>query len=668
MPLLRHLVSEILRVPALGRRRAALWVVLASLAAAGCGGGGLPSGPVVNSPGGSGPPPTRQVKVKVTVTIAQPGGIGPDYVSVNTKSLVIELMSVDGGGVTGVNPTTIETSARARNCTPSTKTMVCTGTAQGSPGNDVFAVTTYDGANATGEVLSVGSASAKVASNGALHISNTLPLTLDGVIASLRLAVSPDWAKRGKSATATIALDALDASGAQIVGPSKYASPIVLTVQGDNHNAFTLHEGRQSGSSLTIVKPVAGLALHYDGNAQASPVTLSATVDGPSIGASAAFKLHGKQPPPPVGTIYALNLGSNSGRSATVTEYDGKAGGNVAPKRTLQLSTKLYARSIALDSAGNLYVGYFDNQFGFSPSSGSPDAGNEIAIYAPGASGNGQPTAVLTADKTSKTKLFPLFVDFDSAGDLVTYGATAVDGNNGGDAVLTYAPGSTKAAAPLHGWNFSSPTVDYSGPTGLALDGAGNFYVNGALHTSLGPSYGLFVAAASDVGNPSADVARTIPWDSTTELNPGVTGNVALDDSGEIVIANSSVEGSGSTASCQGRANVFAAGATGGTTDVKPLRVLNLSGIFTQNSDCDSPRSILAPFFPSIAFYGTSLFVADDFNDAIAVYPGGSRGTVKPTLRIAGSSTGLNAPIALAITSNSGRAAARPARPLTHSR
>ena len=77
----------------------------------------------------------------------------------------------------------------------------------------------------------------------------------------------------------------------------------------------------------------------------------------------------------------------------------------------------------------------------------------------------------------------------------MTYGATAVDGNGGSDAALTYAAGSAGAAAPLHGWNFASPTIRYAGPTGLALDAAGNFYVNGALHTSLGPSYGLFVAS-----------------------------------------------------------------------------------------------------------------------------------------------------------------------------
>jgi hypothetical protein len=183
------------------------------------------------------------------------------------------------------------------------------------------------------------------------------------------------------------------------------------------------------------------------------------------------------------------------------------------------------------------------------------------------------------------------------------------------------------------------------------LDSAGNFYVNGALHTSLGPSDGLFVAPAADDSNPSVSPSRTLPWNSETELASGQTTNIALDSSGEISIGNWIREGSGSTSSCQGRTNVFAAGSTGGTTDVAPLRVMTLDTVFTSNSQCVSISNPLAPFFPSIALYGTSLFVADDFNNAIDAFPASSQGTVKPALRIVGSATQLNAPIAVVITS-----------------
>ncbi len=649
-------------------RRIALAAAFALLTA--CGGSpNTPSGPVVGSGGGDpGPGPTHIVKVQVKVTIPgrSSGNVRPDYVSSNTESIVIQLVSVNGGGVTGIDATTIDTVGKAPGCVGDNGGVICSASASGSPGLDVFSVTTYAGTHATGSVLSVGTVQAQIGSGGgSVPITNRISLTLYGVIASLKLALLPNSAKRGEKMTAAVTLNAFDASGAQIVGPSDYDAPIALSVQGDTDGSFALHDGKTSGSLLSIPKPTSVLTLAYDGNGEASPVTVQAAVSPGSASANASFGLRGKQPPPPVGTIYALNLGAGSGRGATVTEYDGKSSGNAAPKLTLQLSPKLYARGIAVDSSGNLYVGYLDTSFGFAPSNGTPDAKNEVAIYAPGASGNAQPTTVLIADKSSKTALFPVYMAFDAAGDFVTYGATSVDGNTG-DAVLTYPPGSKGAATPAHGWNFASPQVRYAGPTGLALDSNGNFYVNGSLHTALGPSDGLFVAAASDAGNPSANPARTIPWDAKTQLPPGLTTNVALDSSAEIFIANSLIGGGGGSYTCQGRVNVFAAGATGGTTDRKPLRVLTLEGLVTNNPYCSSPRDPRVAFFPSATVYGTTLFVSDDFNNAISAFPANARGAVKPTLQIAGSATGLNAPIAIVVTSVSGQAKARPVTGISH--
>jgi hypothetical protein len=639
----------------------------ASLVTACGGGGGMPNGSVVNFPGGPTDPPTKLVNVKVTVTIPpskQTRNIRPDYISINTESLVIQLASVDGEAVSGVNPTTINTTAHSGGCKTEPAGTVCTATASGSPGDDQFAVTTYAGTNATGSVLSFGTVDAKISGGGSgVTISNQLSLSLASVIAAMKLTLSPDNGKRGKPVKSSVTLVAYDATGAQIVGPSDFSTPITLAIQGDDSKAFTLHAGGKSGASLTIVKPTSGISLTYDGNSQASSITVAATVDGPgSNGVSQNFKLTGKQPPPPVGTIYALNLGTNNGQGATVTEYGGSAKGNAAPERTLALSSKLFARSIAVDSSGNLYVGYFDNQYGFSPATGLPDKGNQIAVYPAGASGNAQPSYVLTDDPATKTALFPLFITFDPSGDLVIYGATNVDGNDGSDAVLTYPPGSKDAAAPSKAWAFSSPSIYYAGPTGLALDSSGNFYVNGELHTSLGPQPGLYVALASDNGNPSVNPSRTIPWNSTTELTPGLTTNVSINGSGEVYITNSLEEvNKSSYPSCQGRVNVFSAGTGGGTTDSKPLRVLTLDTVYTANPVCVSPNNVVAQFFPSATLYGTTLFVADDFNNVIDAFSGNGNNTVQPILQISGSATGLNAPIALVITSDSEQAKARSA-------
>lgn len=627
-----------------------------------CGGGpGTPVGSVVNAPGsGDPPPPPAFVPVKLTVTVpSERGQLRPNYVSPNTKSLGIGLVAVDGTAVSGAGTSVVDTVLSGHNCARTSGATVCTATISGSPGNDVFAVTTYDGTGATGAVLSVGSVTARVGGRGVVQVDK-LSIAIGGVIASLRLRLSPNAVPRGKPASVAVTLDAYDATGAQIVGPSAFASPIAVTIQGDASHSFLLHDGKRSAATLDVVKPPAGLRLSYNGDRNASPVTLAATVSGPSqASASAALELHGKRPPPPVGTIYALNVGSRYGRAATVTEYDGRADGNAAPVRVLQLDAKLYARSIAVDASGQLYVGYLDSQFGFSPGTGQPDKGNLVAVYARGASGNDKPVAELTADPKTNTLLFPIAMAFDPAADLVTYGATSVDGN-AGDAMLIYAPGSSGASAPAHAWNFASPVINYAGPSGLALDSQGNFYLSGALKSALGPSYGVFVAAASDQQNPSASVARTIPWDTTTEITPGYANDVALDPSGEVFVSNFQTQGSGSGTSCQGRANVFAAGAGGGITDVPPLRVLVLQGVETNDPTCASSRNPLEPYFPAIVLYGATLFVADDFNDAIGAFSSSRGGNVAPSNRIAGAQTQLDAPIALTVSPLSGGTSVRP--------
>jgi hypothetical protein len=636
----------------------------ASLLAA-CGGAGTyPNGSVVNSPGSGGPsqPPPNLVDVKVDVTIParKQNALRPDYVSVNTRSLVIQLSTVNGNPISGVNPKTINTIAHAKGCNVTGGGTICTATALGSPGDDVFTVTTYDGTNATGSVLSVGTVSAKIHGTGNSVKVNQLSLALYGVITSVRLSLSPDSGKRGTRMTSSTTLTAYDASGAQIVGPSNYEAPIALAIQGNTGKAFQLRAGGKSGSSLTILRPTSDISLDYDGNEQASSITVAASVDGDgSIGAGANFTLRGKQPPPPVGTIYALNLGGGTGKSAIVTEYDGKAKGNAAPERTLNLDSKLYARSIAVDSSGNLYVGYIDNDLGYDPGTGQPDKGNEVAIYAPDASGNDQPATVIAADTKTSTTLFPIFLNIDSSGGLVTYGATTVDGNDG-DAVLTYAPITSKPVAPEYAFDFDSPSLYYAGPTGLTLDSAGNFYVNGSLHTILGNQYGLYVAPASDRGNPKVSPSRTIPWDSTTELSPGHTTNASIQQSGEIFIGTWVPQGSGSKEICQGAVNVYAAGPSGGSTDEKPLRVLTLGTVSVQGDGCYSSRNPVLPYYPEIQLYGTSLFALDVFNNAIDAFAAGGKGSVKPTSRIVGSATQLASPISFVVSSISGTAKAAP--------
>jgi hypothetical protein len=254
---------------------------------------------------------------------------------------------------------------------------------------------------------------------------------------------------------------------------------------------------------------------------------------------------------------------------------------------------------------------------------------------------------------TANTTIYPIFIAFDPLGRLVTYGATNVDGNTG-NAVMTYAEASKGGSKtdPEYAFAFQSPTLYYPGPTGLTIDAANNFYLNGTFKSGFGSAYGMYVNLAANIGKPDAQPSRLIAWNKTTKLSAGFTSDVALDKSAEIFIANYVKTGSGSSTTCQGATNVYGAGASGSGSGDSPTRILTLDQVQTQGTDCTNTFSPLLFYYPEIVIYGgSSLFAADPFNDAVAEYSANApNGPTKPILRIAGSATELEAPVALVIT------------------
>ena len=411
------------------RARALLLLLLA-----GCGGSpSTPNGPTVGSPGGPIPPPPSIVSAKLTITLPRSHPlrtrVTPSYLSPNTRSISIGLASVDGGPFSGARTTVVNTEASDTGCQLAGGELKCTATIDAANGDDAFNVTTYAWRNATGAVLSAGTVTARIGSgNGVVRLNNALSLSIGGVIAKMSLHVTQTSIARGQAAAVPVTLDAFDPSGAQIVGAGAFLSPISLSIQGDGIGAFRLRNGRSNGGAIAVARPPSALKLLYDGNRQASTsISLQASVSQPNaVSATASLAVTGTPPPLPPGTIYVLNSGTKAGLGATLSVYDGSRSGNVVPQRTLALDGKLYARSIAVDAGGNVYVGYLDNLQGFSTVAGTPDEGNEIAVYGPTAHGNDQPTYVLQANTSSGTALFPIAMAFDSTGDLVTYGATNV--------------------------------------------------------------------------------------------------------------------------------------------------------------------------------------------------------------------------------------------------
>jgi hypothetical protein len=119
-------------------------------------------------------------------------------------------------------------------------------------GAQTFTVKTYDGAGAAGNVLSQGSALATIVEGG----TNSVPLTLNGVVATLALSVADTTpAIGGGSFTKPLAFAAQDAAGRTIVGD--FDAPVALEVTG-NTTAFGL-------TATSLTRSDSAVSYTYDG-------------------------------------------------------------------------------------------------------------------------------------------------------------------------------------------------------------------------------------------------------------------------------------------------------------------------------------------------------------------------------------------------------------------
>jgi len=103
--------------------------------------------------------------------------------------------------------------------------------------------------------------------------ANVVAATLNGVISSLALSVSPLQPVAGTASTMTVSATAYDADGNVIVGPGEYAAPVQLSIV-DPANSGTL-----SLSTGVLQQPGATSTLSYNGKILAS-ASVSASLSG----------------------------------------------------------------------------------------------------------------------------------------------------------------------------------------------------------------------------------------------------------------------------------------------------------------------------------------------------------------------------------------------------
>lgn len=195
------------------KRSALFFVAAAVLTLSACGGGGkggaplLPTAPAPTaSSGGQQSTGKSRATFVVTVPKTTPAPLGakrPAYVSPATQSMSVSVSQ----GSTSVVKETVGLTATSTGCTSSLANVSCSLSLTLSPGTYTASITTYDGANATGNQLSTAQA---VSFTVVANQNNIVPLSLSGIPASIVALAGPT--------TDSVYVVAQDADGNFIVG------------------------------------------------------------------------------------------------------------------------------------------------------------------------------------------------------------------------------------------------------------------------------------------------------------------------------------------------------------------------------------------------------------------------------------------------------------------
>jgi hypothetical protein len=215
----------------------------------------------------------------------------PQYVSPNSKQIRVQINSVTNNGTTtnsGSLPSWIPTDqtttlvfapTAGSNCSVSSGTATCTIAVAAPPGTVNYTVTAE---------WDTGHASAPL-SRKTLDIAisqgqnNTPTVTLLGIVATVNASLPALTADNATGGTVT--WSALDASGAQIVGPDNFENAITLT-DADATLQTKLHvNGGAASTAVTLTKPGDTVTLDYTGQAD-NPFSLNASGTGITGGGS----------------------------------------------------------------------------------------------------------------------------------------------------------------------------------------------------------------------------------------------------------------------------------------------------------------------------------------------------------------------------------------------
>ncbi len=224
-----------------------------ALLLAGCGGG---SGSLPQPAPGSPSPHGGTGTLSITITIPKkPAGIAvrPHYISPSTQSASIAIT-----GPTNYNPPPITLTPTSPNCVTGLAGLICTVQLTLQPGAYVGTMTTFDGVNGTGRVLSTAQAAPFTIVAG---IVNSIAITMSGVPHSISIApassVNTVANGGGFDLIGTLAhgfiVQTLDADSNIILGPG--APTFTVSQTGGTFTPAIVQPGSNSPNFFSVTPP-----------------------------------------------------------------------------------------------------------------------------------------------------------------------------------------------------------------------------------------------------------------------------------------------------------------------------------------------------------------------------------------------------------------------------
>jgi virginiamycin B lyase len=262
----------------ISRSLPAVAAVLAVAALDACGGGGggsaVPVTPIATPTSGPTASPAPQIVQSFRITIpaktTSSSVRSPRYVSPNTGSIRIAVQSVNGGSST-IAPTIAKLASGAAGCAADTSgNLVCTVAANAATGIDVFAISTYASADASGTALATTTVAETVTATAGAPVA----LSLGGVPA--QIGFSPAFlplVDDGQIHRYPVTLNAVDASGTTIVGADPYQTAVSLQILNDPTHALSL-------STASITQPGTIVTVTFDGSKSLVQGVVQATATG----------------------------------------------------------------------------------------------------------------------------------------------------------------------------------------------------------------------------------------------------------------------------------------------------------------------------------------------------------------------------------------------------